>query len=83
VLAIARLIERVNGADVGMVEGGGGTRLLFEPLDAGGIAGEVGRQELERDLPPEAKLRREPHFTHSSLTEEGDDFVRADSCARL
>ena len=83
VLALAGLIERVDRADVRVIERRRGSGLLLEALDAGGIAREVGGQELQRDLAPEAQLGREPHLAHASRTDEGDDFVRAEPCARL
>jgi hypothetical protein len=73
----------VDGADVRVIEGRCGPRLLLEALDADGVAGEIGRQDLQCDLPSEAQLRREPHLAHPSGTDERDDFVRAEPCARL
>jgi hypothetical protein len=54
VLALARLPERVDCADVWVIEGGRGPSLLLEALNAIGIAREVGRQELQGHLPPKA-----------------------------
>ena len=66
VLAVARLIKRVNGADVRVIERRRGAGLLFETLDASGIAGEVAGQELQGHLAPQPQLGGEPHFTHAS-----------------
>jgi hypothetical protein len=83
VLALARLVQRVNRADVRVIERGRSAGLLLEAQDAAGIAHEFGGQELQGHLAPEAQLGREPHLAHASSTDEGDDFVRADPCARL
>ena len=40
-------------------------------------------QELQGDLAAEAQLGGEPHLAHASRTDEGDDFVGAEPCARL
>jgi hypothetical protein len=83
VLAIARLAERVDRADVRVVERGRRPCFLLESLDADGIAREIGRQELEGHLAPKPQLRGEPHLAHASRAYEGDDFVRAEPCARV
>jgi hypothetical protein len=75
VLALARLPERVNRADVRVIECGGSAGLLLEAEDAGAIPRQVRRQELERNLAPEAQLGGEPHFAHASGTEQGEDLV--------
>ena len=48
-LAVRRFAERVDGADVRMIERGGGTRLLPEPRDAVRVSRQVRAQNLERD----------------------------------
>ena len=48
VLAVSGLAERVDRADVGVVEGGGRARFLLEALDAERVAGQVGGKTLER-----------------------------------
>jgi hypothetical protein len=83
VLAFARLIERIDRADVRMIEGGRGAGFLLEAENASAITREVRRKKLQRDLAPKPQLGREPHLTHASGADEGDDFVRAEPCARL
>jgi hypothetical protein len=83
VLAFARLIERIDRADVRMIEGGRGAGFLLEAENASGITREVRGKKLQRDLAPKPQLGREPHLAHPSCTDEGDDFVRAEPCARL
>ena len=62
-------------ADVRVVERGRGARLLLEPLDAERVAREVGWQDLQRDLAPEAHLGREPHLAHAARAEGAHDLV--------
>jgi hypothetical protein len=83
VLALARLIERVDRAHVWVIERGRGPGLPFKPLDANRIAREVGGQELQGHRAAEAQLRREPHLTHASRTDQREDLVRANSRTRL
>jgi hypothetical protein len=83
VLAFARLIERLDRADVRMIEGGRGAGFLLEAENASGITREVRGKKLQRDLAPKPQLGREPHLAHASCTDEGDDFVRAEPWVRL
>jgi len=56
----------VDVADVDVVEGGGGPGFLDETMAGFGISRAVGRQELERDDPPEAQVFGfvdDPHAT--------------------
>ena len=49
--------------------------LLIEAQHAGGVAGEIGRQQLQRDLAPESHLGGEPHLAHPARAERTHDFV--------
>ncbi len=53
---LLRLAHLVDGAEVGMVERRGGPRLLEEAGLGHGVARQLGRQELERDGAPEARV---------------------------
>ena len=83
VLVLVGLTERVDRADVGVIQRGRAPRFLLEPQQTGGIPGQIGGEELEGHLAAKAQLRGEPDLAHASRSDEGDDFVRAEPCARL
>jgi hypothetical protein len=66
-----------------VIERGRGPGLLFEPLDAHGVAGEIGGQKLQSHFAPEAQLGGKPHLAHASRTDKVDDFVGAEPCTGL
>src|SRR5215203_7062486 len=74
-LTLAGLAEREDRADVRVVERGGRTRLLFEPLHARRITREVCGKDLHGDVAAETCLSREPHVPHPSRAELADDLV--------
>jgi hypothetical protein len=82
VLAVAGLAECVDGADIGVVEGGRGSRLLLEPLDTERVPCEVCRQDLQCDLPAQAHLGGEPHLAHPARAEGAHDLVGVQAGAR-
>src|SRR5438477_9985156 len=57
----------VNGDDVRMIEGGGGFRFLLEAAHAVEVYSELRGQQLERDLPFEARILGEIDFAHSAF----------------
>src|SRR5436305_1161327 len=57
----------VNGADVRVIQGGGGAGLTAESFQPDGVAGAVFRKELERDRPVEAQLPRLVDDSHAAM----------------
>jgi hypothetical protein len=49
-----------------VVEGGGDARLDLEALPEGGLVGELGEEELDRDVALEAAIPAQPHLAHAS-----------------
>src|SRR4051794_41283363 len=46
------------------------------------IAGDLGRQQLERDLPLESRVVRPVNLSHAATPEQAADFKRSDPSAR-
>ena len=67
----------VDGDDVRMVERRDGTRFAIEAFEAAGFVGDVGRQDLQRDLAAKPRIARAIHLAHASGSKRGDDFVRS------
>jgi hypothetical protein len=51
------------------------TRLLLETRAAFGIAGNLGGEDLERDLAPELGVAGTVHLAHATFAEESRDVV--------
>ena len=81
-LAVARLIDLVDGADVGMVQRGGGLGFLKEPLLSGVVFGQIRREELDGDRALEAGVRGLVDDTHPALAELANDPVRPEGGTR-
>jgi hypothetical protein len=61
-----------------MVERGNGAGLPVEAMEAVGVVrGRVGKQ-LERHLPPQARVAGAVHLAHAALAEGRDDLVGAE-----
>ena len=73
-LALVR-VDVVNGADAGMVEGGGCARFALKALERLGRAGQVLGQELEGHGAAEASVLRLVDDTHPAAAELLDDVV--------
>ena len=71
------LAEVVNRDDGGVIEGGSRSGFLLEPPEPIGVVREVGRQQLQRDIPIELGVARQVHFAHSPRAEERADLVRS------
>ena len=78
-LSIGGLAERVYRADVWVIQGGGGARLLSEARNAGRIRRDVRAQHLERHLTVEHHIARQPDLAHAAAPEPLDDFVSLDA----
>ena len=64
-----------------MIERGEGLRLALEPRETIGIRGERVRQDLDRDLATERRVRRPVHLAHSAVADRRGDFVDAEARA--
>jgi hypothetical protein len=62
-----------------VVEGGRGSRLVFEALEAVTIHEGLRRDDLERHLSREPRVARAVDLTHAPGAQEGNDLVRAES----
>ena len=78
-----RLLCRVNLEAEGMrvSEAGDRERFPFESLDASAIAGQRGRQDLDRDVALEPRIVGAVDGAHAPRAEQIDDLERADTCA--
>ena len=74
-LPVARPTERVDVADVRVAERRCRTSLLLEARDPKGIAGQVGREELEGDLAAKARVASQPHLAHPARAERANNLV--------
>jgi len=58
------LVDLVNRADIGMVEGGGGARFALKPLQCLAITGEFRWQEFQRDAASQLAVLGLENHTH-------------------
>ena len=65
----------VDRDDVGVVQVGRGLRLAPEPLDERRVAGELGREHLERDRAVEQLVAGQVHLGHAAPGDARDDLV--------
>ena len=66
---VVDFLERVDGADARMRQRRGRPRFAPQPLPLHRIARQMRRQRLDRDLPPEPRVRREVHAPHAAAAE--------------
>ena len=64
-----------------MIQRREGLRFALEPREAFGIGGERVRQDLDRDLTTQRRVRRSVHLPHAALADRRDDFVDAEARA--
>ena len=69
------LIEAVDGADVGVVQGRGGACFALESLDRLLVVAAAGRQHLERDLASKLEVLGAVHDAHATGSKPVDDAV--------
>jgi hypothetical protein len=75
------LFDRIDGDDVGVVEGRDRLHLALEAGEAVRILGEGGRQGLERDLAMQALVLGEEDDPHAALAQLLEDpIVREPAC---
>ncbi len=84
----AVLADVVDGADVWMVERRGDAGLALEPIQRLGIAGQIGRQELQRDLAAQTHVFGAIDDAHAAGAEALENLVMADNgpnhgCTRI
>ncbi len=73
----------VHGADVGMVERGGGARFANQPGSRVGVGRCFCRKELQRNMPAELGVVSEVDLAHPARPEPGADFVTSEPEAFL
>jgi hypothetical protein len=75
------LADVVDGADVRVVERGGGAGFALKPLDGLWIAGQLRWQKLQRDASAEANVFRLINHTHPAAAKLVDDAIVGDGLA--
>lgn len=78
---IGCLVDFVNGADVGVIERGGGLRFLPETVVRVFIFREIGREEFQRNKPVQTGVERFVHHSHPAAAEPFDDAIVGDGLA--
>jgi hypothetical protein len=68
-------VDRVDGDDVGMIQGGDRSRFALESLAPFGIGGGVGRQQFEGDVALQFRIACAIDLAHAAFAEERQDFV--------
>jgi len=71
------LADVVNPDDVGMIQSGDGTSLLFEAAKAIGIIDKGRGKSLEGNVALQSSVASAIGFAHGSSTDGRDDFIRA------
>ena len=72
----------VERDDMGIVEGGGGARLLQEAPLAVPIGYLVVREDFDRDGAVQPRVACTIHLTHPSRAKKGFDFIRSQDSSR-
>ncbi len=78
---IRRAVDRadvVDGRDVGVIQGPGRPRLLFEPPQPIRVLRQRLGQDLDRHLSPEPRVPRPVHLAHPARSEGRNDLVRTE-----
>ena len=79
--AVLRLVDLVDGADVGVIDRRGGAGLAQEPALVRLVGAAVGGEELEGDQPLELEVLRLVHDARTASTEAFEDPVAGDGAA--
>ena len=77
----AVLFEPVDCGDVRMVQGREHFRFALKPCETIVISGNRGRQDLDRDLAFQLRVRCTIHLPHAAFADLRDDFVDAETRA--
>ena len=72
----------VQRDDIGMVEGGGGARLLQEASLAVRIGDLVVREDFDRDSAVQPRVARTIHLAHPARAKEGLNLIRSQDSSR-
>jgi hypothetical protein len=67
-----------DGEDVGVGEGGDGSRLVLEALQAVGARLIAGADDLDRDVAPQARIAGTVDLPHAPRAEELDELIRTE-----
>ncbi len=73
--AALEFADIVDGADVGMIERGGGAGLAAETFDSLGVMGDIIRQKFESDVAAEAGVGSFVNDAHAAAAEFFEDVV--------
>jgi len=76
------LLQPMDDRDVGVVQRGQGPGFALEPRAAVRVGGERLRQDLDRDVAPQAGIARAVDFAHPARTDEAHDLVGAQASRR-
>ena len=68
----------VDRQDIRVIQRSRRARFLLEPTQSLGIAGEGGRQDLDRHVTPQTGIARSIHLAHPAGADERDNFVDAE-----
>ncbi len=69
------LLNRVNGADVGMIERGSGARLALEALQQLAVLGHIRRKKLQGHAAAELGVLGFVHHTHATRAQFVENLV--------
>ena len=79
--AIVGLLQRVNSADVRVVQRRRATRFPLKACHPIRVGGEVQRRELQGDLALQLEIGGEPDLTNAPRTEWGHNLVATEASA--
>jgi hypothetical protein len=65
----------VNGDDIGMIQRRARARFLFKASAAGGVTGDVCRQDFYRDRAVQTFVTRTPDLAHAALAQLVEDLI--------
>ena len=77
--AAVGLLDRVNRHNVRVIERGGCAGFEFETLPAVGVGGQVTREDLQRDLPPQPRIFGKKDLAHAALAQQFENLVVPES----
>ena len=81
-LPVVHLLEAVDGGDVGVVERCQQPRFALETGQAFRVLGIAGREDLDGDLPVQARIPGAVDLAHAPGPEGSDDLVAAEQIVR-
>ena len=77
VIGAVLMPDVVQGADVGVIQRGDGSRFTVEALLGLSVVRQVRRQDLDRDGAVQPRVARAIHFAHAPCAHRRDDLVGA------